>query len=196
MRYIKEKLDGVFTIIPNVYEDKRGYFFESFNPVEFNEEVCDFNVIQENESRSKHKVLRGLHYQLPPYNQAKLIRVINGMIIDVIVDIRTDSPTYGEHMTIIISTYDYFGIKPVQLFVPRGFAHGFVAFSKNVKFQYKVDNLYSPKHEAGLIYNDPDLDIDWEIRNPILSDKDIKLPRIKDVNHFTKAEWEKNPNKL
>ena len=191
MRYIAEKLGGVCSLIPDVYEDNRGYFFESFNPKEFENQVAVFNVVQENESRSKCGVLRGLHYQLPPYNQAKLVRVVKGIVLDVIVDIRTDSPTYAEHMTFLLTDYDN-----VQLYIPRGFAHGFVALSKNVKFQYKVDNIYSPEHDSGLIYNDYDLHIDWEVQNPKISEKDKMLPRIKDVNHFKTNEWERNPDKL
>ena len=187
MKYIKEKLDGVYTMIPKIYEDKRGYFFESFDPESFNANVAHFDVIQENESRSKNRVLRGLHYQIPPYCQAKLVRVVKGVILDVVVDIRTDSPTYGQHQTFFLADYDN-----VQLFIPRGFAHGFVAMSKNVRFQYKVDNPYSPAHDAGIIYDDPDLNIDWHVQNVIISDKDKKLPRIKDVQHFTTTEWQKN----
>ncbi len=189
MKYIVERLQGVYTLVPDIYEDNRGYFFESFNPKKFEELVGKFNVVQENESRSKCRVLRGLHYQLPPYNQAKLVRVSKGVALDVIVDIRTDSPTYGEHMSFLLTDYDN-----VQLFVPRGFAHGFVAITKNVKFQYKVDNVYAPDYEAGLHYRDYDLNIDWEVQNPIINDKDKQLPRLKDmVHHCTKEEWEKNP---
>jgi len=188
MKYIVEKLSGVVTLVPDIYEDNRGYFFESFNPEEFEKHVGEFKVIQENESRSKSRVLRGLHYQLPPYNQAKLVRVTKGIVLDVIVDIRTDSPTYAEHMTFLLTDYDN-----IQLFVPRGFAHGFVAISKNVRFQYKVDNPYAPDFDSGLIYNDYDLAIDWEVQNPIVSEKDKLLPRIKDVNHFKKEQWELNP---
>lgn len=191
MKYIAERLGGVVTLVPDIYEDKRGYFFESFNPEEFEKEVGKFNVIQENESRSKCRVLRGLHYQLPPYNQAKLVRVTKGVVLDVIVDIRTDSPTYAEHMTFLLTDYDN-----VQLFIPRGFAHGFVAISKNVRFQYKVDNPYAPDFDRGLIYNDYDLNIDWEVQNPIIGDKDKQLPRIKDTLHFKKEGWEKNPEIL
>ena len=188
MKYIKQRLAGVIGLVPDVYKDRRGYFFESFNPKEFEEQVGVFNVVQENESRSKNRVLRGLHYQLPPYNQAKLVRVVKGMVMDVIVDLRTDSDTYGEHVSLLLCDYDN-----VQLYIPRGFAHGFVALSKNVRFQYKVDNPYAPKHDSGLIYNDPYLNIDWEIQNPIVSEKDIKLPQMREVQHYTKEQWERNP---
>ena len=188
MKYIKEKLDGVYALIPDVYEDKRGYFFESFNPKEFDREVSGFDIVQENESRSKSRVLRGLHYQLPPYNQAKLIRVTNGMVIDIVVDIRTDSPTFGQHLRLFLCADDN-----IQIFVPRGFAHGFVAMSKNVKFQYKVDNYYSKEHDTGILYNDLDLNIDWEIQNPIVSDKDKKLGSFKDAKVFESKEYWKNP---
>lgn len=191
MKYKAEKLLGVYSLIPDIYKDKRGYFFESFTPKEFWREVGHFNVVQENESRSKCRVLRGLHYQLPPYNQAKLVRVTKGIVLDVIVDIRTDSPTYAEHMTFLLADYDN-----IQLFIPRGFAHGFVAITKNVRFQYKVDNPYAPEHDSGLIYDDPDLGIDWEVQNPIVSDKDKRLPRIKDINHFKAEAWERNPDKV
>ena len=188
MKYIAEKLGGVCSLVPDIFTDHRGWFFESFNPAEFENRVAEFNVVQENESKSKNGVLRGLHYQLPPYNQAKLVRVTKGIALDVIVDVRTDSPTYAEHMTFLLTDYDN-----VQLYIPRGFAHGFVALSKNVRFQYKVDNAYSPENDSGLIYNDPDLGIDWEIQNPKISKKDLFLPRIKDINHFTTEEWKKNP---
>lgn len=191
MRYIAEKLSGVVTMVPDIYEDKRGYFFESFNPEEFEKRVKRFEVVQENESRSKHGVLRGLHYQIPPYAQAKLVRVMKGTVLDVIVDLRQDSNTFGQHMTFLLCDHDN-----IQLFIPRGFAHGFVAMSKNVKFQYKVDNPYSPKHDAGIIYDDPDIDIDWEIQNLILSEKDKKLPRLRGVEQYTTAEWQRNPDKL
>lgn len=188
MKYIAQTLGGVVTITPDIYEDKRGYFFESFDPKEFEERVCRFNVVQENESKSKNRVLRGLHYQLPPYNQAKLVRVVKGMVLDVVVDIRTDSDTYGQHMSFFLTDDDN-----AQLFIPRGFAHGFIATSKNVRFQYKVDNIYAPKHESGLIYNDSFLNIDWHIQNPIISDKDKELPEMREVQHYTKEQWERNP---
>jgi dTDP-4-dehydrorhamnose 3,5-epimerase len=188
MKYIAQRLGGVFGLVPDIYKDNRGYFFESFNPKEFEERVGVFNVVQENESRSKNRVLRGLHYQLPPYNQAKLVRVVKGIVMDVIVDLRTDSDTYGEHVSLLLTDYDN-----IQLYVPRGFAHGFVALSKNVRFQYKVDNVYAPKHDSGIIYNDSFLNIDWEVQNPIVSEKDMKLPEMREVQHYTKEQWERNP---
>ena len=191
MKYIKEKLAGVHSMMPDIHEDERGHFFETFNIEEFNDVVADFNVMQENESLSKCKVLRGLHYQVPPFNQAKIVRVTKGIALDVIVDIRRDSPTFGEFMTFLLTDYDN-----IQLFVPRGFAHGFAALSKNVRFQYKVDNVYAPNYDAGIYYNDPDLKIDWEIQNPIVSNKDKELPRLQDVHHYDKARWDLNPNIL
>jgi dTDP-4-dehydrorhamnose 3,5-epimerase len=188
MKYIAEKLEGVYSLIPDIYEDNRGYFFESFNPKEFEKNVGIFNVVQENESRSKCRVLRGLHYQLPPYNQAKLVRVVKGIILDVIIDLRTDSDTYGKILTFLLTDYDN-----TQLYIPRGFAHGFVAISKNVRFQYKVDNAYAPKHDSGIFYDDSYLNIDWEVYDPIVSEKDMKLPHMREVQHYTKVQWERNP---
>ena len=185
------KIPEVILIKPRVFNDNRGFFRETFKKSDFREAGIRFDFVQENHSRSSYGVLRGLHYQLPPYNQAKLVRVSKGVVLDVIVDIRTDSPTYAEHMTFLLTDYDN-----VQLFIPRGFAHGFVAISKNVRFQYKVDNPYAPDFDRGLIYNDYDLNIDWEVQNPIIGDKDKQLPRIKDTLHFKKEGCEKNPEIL
>lgn len=189
MKYIKEKINGVYTLVPDIYKDNRGYFFESFNMQDFWENVGVFTPVQENESSSKSNVLRGLHFQLPPFNQAKLVRVLKGTVLDVIVDIRQDSDTFGEHMRFVLCGHDN-----IQLYIPRGFAHGFVVLDKNVKFQYKVDNPYAPEFDRGISYDDSDLYIDWEIQNPIVSEKDRNLPRLRGVQQYTQEQWEENYN--
>ena len=183
------KFDGVFVIEPNVFRDRRGYFYEMFRADTFRKTIGDFNVVQENQSKSKRGVLRGLHFQKPPYTQAKLVQVVKGMVLDVIVDIRTDSPTYGQHFSIMLD-----GLNKKQLFVPRGFAHGFITLSKNAIFQYKVDNDYAPDYEDGIIYDDHDLDIDWRAKYDIfVNDKDMTLMKFKNVEHFKTMEYFANP---
>ena len=178
MKVVKTDIEGVVIIEPRVFGDERGYFFESFSQREFERQVGKVVFVQDNESRSVHGVLRGLHYQLPPYTQSKLVRAVSGMILDVVVDIRTGSPTYGKHSAIELS-----GENKRQLFIPKGFAHGFVVLSKEVVFQYKCDNFYAPEYEAGICYNDPDLRIDWRLPADvmILSEKDKNRPYFKDV---------------
>ncbi|KIO46706.1 MULTISPECIES: dTDP-4-dehydrorhamnose 3,5-epimerase [Sanguibacteroides] len=178
MKVVKTDIEGVVIIEPRVFGDERGYFFESFSQREFERQVGKVVFVQDNESRSVHGVLRGLHYQLPPYTQSKLVRAVSGMILDVVVDIRTGSPTYGKHLAIELS-----GENKRQLFIPKGFAHGFVVLSKEVVFQYKCDNFYAPEYEAGICYNDPDLRIDWRLPADvmILSEKDKNRPYFKDV---------------
>ena len=178
MKVVKTDIEGVVIIEPRVFGDERGYFFESFSQREFERQVGKVVFVQENESRSVHGVLRGLHYQLPPYTQSKLVRAVSGMILDVVVDIRTGSPTYGKHLAIELS-----GENKRQLFIPKGFAHGFVVLSKEVVFQYKCDNFYAPEYEAGICYDDPDLRIDWRLPADvmILSEKDKNRPYFKDV---------------
>jgi dTDP-4-dehydrorhamnose 3,5-epimerase len=159
MKVIETKIKDLVIIEPAVYGDDRGYFMESFNAEWFEKNVCDTKFIQDNESKSTKGVLRGLHFQTPPYAQAKLVRVIEGEVLDVAVDLRQDSPTYGQHETVLLS-----GDNKKQFFVPRGFAHGFLVLSESAIFSYKVDNKYSPTHDSGLLWNDPELNIDWNIK--------------------------------
>jgi len=176
MNKIETKLKDCFILEPTVFKDKRGYFFESFNREKFNEIVgFDANFVQDNESYSTKGVLRGLHYQTGDYAQAKLVRVIKGKVLDVAVDIRKDSTTYGQHVTVELSEEN-----KKQFFVPRGFAHGFVVLSKTAIFSYKCDNYYNKSSEGGIIYNDPILNIDWELpeNSLIVSEKDVVLPTL------------------
>jgi len=172
MKFIKTALNGCVIIEPKVFGDQRGYFFESFNQKQFEENVGKVQFVQDNESRSSRGVLRGLHFQLPPYNQAKLVRCIEGEVLDVAVDLRKDSPTYGQHVAINLSDEN-----KRQLFVPRGFAHGFVVLSRSAIFSYKVDNWYAPEHDCGIAWNDSQLNIDWKIDHEsiLLSEKDKAL---------------------
>lgn len=169
MNVIKTEIEGLVIIEPKVFGDERGYFFESFSQREFEEKVCQTVFVQDNESKSKYGVLRGLHFQKPPYAQAKLVRVIKGKVLDVAVDIREESPTFGKHVAVELSEEN-----KRQLFIPRGFAHGFVVLSDEAVFQYKCDNYYAPDYEDGILWNDPKLGIDWKIpeEDVILSEKD------------------------
>lgn len=172
MNFIKTKISDLTIIEPKVFGDHRGYFFESFNFNEFKENIFEVNFVQDNESKSSKGVLRGLHFQKPPYAQAKLVRCIKGKVLDVAVDLRKDSPTYGEYETVELSEDN-----KRQLFVPRGFAHGFVVLSDEAIFSYKVDNWYAPDYESGILWNDESLNIDWKIdaSEVTLSDKDKEL---------------------
>lgn len=176
MKFIKTKIPDVIIIEPTVFGDERGYFLESFNQKEFEKHVGKISFIQDNESKSSKGVLRGLHFQKPPFAQSKLVRCIEGVVIDVAVDIRKNSETYGKHVSVELT-----GENKRQLFVPKGFAHGFVVLSNTATFAYKVDNWYSPANEDGIMWNDPDLRIDWQIDNNevLLSDKDRILPLLK-----------------
>ena len=171
MNVVPTSIPDVKIIEPRVFEDARGYFFESFSQKLFNEKVSDTIFVQDNESHSTYGVLRGLHFQKPPVAQAKLVRVVEGAVLDVIVDIRRDSPTYGKQVSVELSADN-----KRQLFIPRGFAHGFVVLTPTVVFQYKCDNYYSPAHEGGIAWNDFDLNIDWQVpaEDIVLSDKDMK----------------------
>jgi dTDP-4-dehydrorhamnose 3,5-epimerase len=177
---VKEtNLEGCFIIKPKVIQDKRGYFLESFNQAVFKEGLNrDINFVQDNESYSSKGVLRGLHYQKGDYAQAKLVRVIKGKILDVVVDLRADSPTFSKHMSIELSEDN-----KTQLFIPRGFAHGFIVLSDTAIFSYKCDNFYNKVSEGGVIYNDKDLNIDWKLdeKEFIVSEKDLELPTLKEV---------------
>jgi dTDP-4-dehydrorhamnose 3,5-epimerase len=172
MKVIPTKLSDVFIIEPTVHYDERGFFMESFNLQEFKQNKFETNYVQDNHSLSMEAgVIRGLHYQLNPKAQTKLVRVISGAIFDVVVDIRKQSPTFGNWIGVILSESN-----KRQLFIPKGFAHGFCTIVPNTQVQYKVDNYYSPEHERGILWNDPALGIEWPTSNPILSEKDQKHP--------------------
>ena len=177
MEIIKTNIEGVVLIEPRIFKDDRGYFFESFSQREFEEKVCKTTFVQDNESKSSYGVLRGLHFQKPPFAQSKLVRVIKGAVLDVAVDIRKGSPTFGQYVSVELT-----GENHRQFFIPRGFAHGFSVLSEEVIFQYKCDNFYSPQSEGAIAWNDPDLNIDWRIpaEKVVLSEKDSKHPRLKD----------------
>ncbi|MFR9651276.1 MAG: dTDP-4-dehydrorhamnose 3,5-epimerase [Rikenellaceae bacterium] len=177
MEVVKTELEGVVILEPRVFGDDRGYFYESYSQREFEEKVCKTTFIQDNQSFSRYGVLRGLHFQKAPYAQSKLVRVTKGKVIDVAVDIRTGSPTYGKYVAVELSEDNH-----RQLFIPRGFAHGFVVLSEEVIFQYKCDNFYSKESEGAIMWNDPDLGIDWGIScdEAILSAKDMENSSFKD----------------
>ena len=182
---IKEtKLQDAYLIQPLILNDNRGYFSERFNKNKFEEKIGNFNVIQINKSKSDYGVLRGLHFQKPPYTQAKIVEVLDGIVLDVIVDIRKDSLTFGQHQSFILDS-----VGKQQLFVPRGFAHGFVTLSETATFQYMVDNRYSSSYEGGIRYNCYDLDIDWKINKPIISEKDMDLNYYSEQTFFTTEEY-------
>ena len=177
MIVIKTSLDGVVIIEPHVFLDSRGYFFESFSLREFEEKVQKINFVQDNESMSSYGVMRGLHFQKPPFTQSKLVRCVKGAVLDVAVDIRRGSPTYGEHVAVELTEKNH-----RQLFIPRGFAHGFAVLSDVAIFQYKCDNFYAPQADGGISIKDDSLGIDWiiPIQNAVLSEKDTKHPLLKD----------------
>ena len=177
MKIIATKLLDAYIIEPKVYADHRGFFMETFNIKAFEELGFSYNFVQDNYVVSaKSGVLRGLHYQLEPFSQTKLVQVTYGAVYDVIVDIRVGSPTYGQWQEIILSAEN-----KRQLLIPRGFAHGYCTLAENTAFVYKVDNFYSPQHDRGIAWNDPDLNINWPTPNPILSDKDTKHPHLQDL---------------
>ena len=180
MEVIQTAIEGVVIIEPRLFNDARGYFFESFSQRDFDRLVRTVHFVQDNESKSSYGVLRGLHFQKPPYAQSKLVRVIKGAVLDVAVDIRKGSPTFGQHVAVELTEENH-----RQFFIPRGFAHGFSVLSPEVIFQYKCDNFYAPQSEGALAWDDPDLDINWRIPSDkiILSEKDKHHPRLKD------AEW-------
>ena len=177
MEVIKTLIEGVVIIEPRLFKDDRGYFFESFNQREFEEKVCKTTFVQDNESKSSYGVIRGLHFQEPPFAQSKLVRVVKGAALDVAVDIRRGSPTYGEHVAVELTEKNH-----RQLFIPRGFAHGFAVLSDVAIFQYKCDNFYAPQADGGISIKDDSLGIDWiiPIQNAVLSEKDTKHPLLKD----------------
>ena len=178
--YIKTNIPEVVIIEPRIFSDERGYFFESFSQREFEENVCKTTFVQDNQSKSSYGVLRGLHFQRSPHAQSKLVRCIEGKVLDVAVDIRKGSPTFGQYVAVELSAENQ-----RQLFVPRGFAHGFSVLSEIAVFQYKCDNYYAPQHEGAIAWNDPAIGIDWQIPTDIvsLSATDNKNPNLAD------AEW-------
>lgn len=178
MEIIKTAIDGVVVIKPRLFMDNRGYFFESFSQREFDEKICPIRFVQDNESKSSYGVLRGLHFQKPPYAQSKLIRVIKGKVLDVAVDIRKGSPTFGQHVSVELDDDNH-----LQFFIPCGFAHGFAVLSDEAVLQYKCDNFYSPQSEGALAWDDPSLGIDWRIPvdKVILSEKDRHHSCLKDA---------------
>lgn len=175
MKFTKTTIPEVVLIEPIIIEDNRGYFLESFSKKKFEENIGNINFIQDNESKSHRGVLRGLHFQNPPFAQAKLVRCIEGKVLDVAVDIRKGSPTYGKYVASELSEQN-----KKQLFIPRGFAHGFVVLSKIAIIAYKVDNVYAPESESGVLWNDPSLKIDWKLEKKelLLSEKDRNLSRL------------------
>ena len=181
MNYIETSIKGVFVIEPKVFNDARGYFFEAWKQAEFEEHIGKVNFIQDNESKSSYGVLRGLHYQKGEFAQAKLVRVIKGRVLDVAVDIRRSSPTFGQHVMVELSEDN-----KRQFFIPRGFAHGFLVLSDEAIFTYKVDNVYTPQAEAGIRWNDPALNIEWPIdpQAVLTSDKDLKQPLLSEAALF------------
>ena len=184
MEVIKTDIDGVVIIEPKVFGDHRGYFFESFSQRDFDEQVREVKFVQDNESKSCYGVLRGLHFQKPPHAQSKLVRVVKGAVLDVAVDIRKGSPTFGKHVAVELTEDNH-----RQLFIPRGFAHGFAVLSEEAVFQYKCDNYYAPQSEGSVLWNDPEIGIEWGIPegDVILSDKDTRSPLLKDLGDF--FEW-------
>lgn len=182
MNYIEQSVKGVFVIEPKVFGDSRGYFYESFKQAEFDEHIgYHVEFVQENQSKSSKGVLRGLHYQKGDASQAKLVRVVKGSVLDVAVDIRKSSPTFGKYVAVELSEENN-----RQLFIPRGFAHGFLVLSDEAVFTYKVDNVYAPQADAGIMYNDPQVGIEWPKLDCefLLSEKDTKHPLLKDAEVF------------
>ena len=179
MEVIKTELEGVVIIEPKIFRDARGYFFESFSQKEFEEKVRKIAFVQDNESMSSYGVMRGLHFQLPPFTQSKLVRCVKGKVLDIAVDIRRGSPTFGKHVSVELSEDNH-----RQFFVPRGFAHGFAVLSETAVFQYKCDNFYAPQADGGISILDDSLGIDWKLPTDkvILSEKDTKHPLLKDFD--------------
>lgn len=177
MEFAKTDFKDVYLIQPKVFSDNRGFFLESFSSRSFSENGIKCAFVQDNHSKSiPEGVLRGLHFQKPPYAQSKLIRVIKGAVLDVVVDLRKSSSTYGQWRSFELSETNF-----TMIFVPAGFAHGFLTLQPNTEVQYKVDNFYAPNHDSGIRWNDPVLNISWPVTNPILSDKDGKLPFLSDL---------------
>ena len=181
MEVIKTGIEGVVIIEPRIFKDDRGYFYESFSQREFEEKVCRTTFVQDNQSKSSYGVLRGLHFQKPPYCQSKLVRCIKGAVLDVAVDIRKGSPTFGKYVAVELTEENH-----RQFFVPRGFAHGFAVLSDEAVFQYKCDNFYNKESEGSVAWNDPQLGIDWRIpfEKVLLSEKDKLSKNIADADYL------------
>lgn len=177
MEVIETKIKGLLIIKPKVFADARGYFFESYNADLFKQNGILVNFVQDNQSLSNTGVLRGLHFQAPPFEQGKLVRVITGAVLDVAVDIRKDSPTYGEHVTIELTEEN-----KAMFYIPPGFAHGFLTLRDNTIFSYKCTNVYNKTSEGTVLWNDTNLNINWDVSNPILSEKDLTGTRFKEFN--------------
>lgn len=181
MNYIQTEINGLWLIEPKVFSDSRGYFMEAFKKEEFEMHIGKVDFIQDNESKSSFGVLRGLHYQKGEYSQAKLVRVIKGEVLDVAVDLRQSSPTFGKHVSVLLTEEN-----KRQFFIPRGFAHGFLVLSEEAIFTYKVDNAYAPQSEASILYNDESLAIDWPIADfqIIMSEKDKQAKAFREADYF------------
>ena len=179
MKMTRTDIEGLVVIEPRVFGDSRGYFFESFSQREFEKEVGQVRFVQDNESKSSYGVVRGLHFQKPPHTQSKLVRVVKGRVLDVAVDLRRDSKTYGKYFSVELTEDNH-----LQLFIPKGFAHGFAVLSDEAVFQYKCDEFYAPESEGAIAWNDPDIGVDWQIpeNKVILSEKDKKHPSFKDLD--------------
>jgi len=184
---IKTPIPGLLVIEPRIFHDPRGYFFESFSQREFEEKVAPIQFVQDNESMSAYGVIRGLHFQRPPFTQAKLVRCVRGAVLDVAVDIRVGSPTFGQHVAVELSAENH-----LQFFIPHGFAHGFSVLSETAVFQYKCDNYYAPQAEGGIQLADPALNIDWRVpvEQAIRSEKDLALPLLQHMDNPFK--WEQS----
>ena len=184
MEVTKTSIDGLLVLQPRVFRDRRGYFFESFSQREFDEKVAPIRFVQDNESMSQRGVVRGLHYQRAPYTQTKLVRCVRGAVLDVAVDIRKGSPTYGQHVAVELTEENQ-----LQFFIPKGFAHGFAVLSETAVFEYKCDEFYHPESEAGVSIMDPSLGIDWRtpLAEAILSEKDTRLPLLRDIEPWSEA---------
>lgn len=177
MEFIKTKFKDAYLIKPQVFRDERGFFLEPYSKKKFSEQGIEINFVQDNHSLSVKKgVLRGLHFQKPPHAQTKLVRVTQGKVMDAIVDIRKNSPTFGQWESFELSSENF-----SMLLIPRGFAHAFLTLEDNTEFMYKVDEFYAPDSDAGIIWNDPTLNINWPVENPTLSEKDSQLPFFKDL---------------
>lgn len=177
MEVTKTNIDGVFVIEPKIFKDQRGYFYESYNKLALQDFGITYNFVQDNQSKSSYGVIRGIHFQKPPHTQTKLLRVVAGKIIDVAVDLRKNSPTYGQHVSVELSDENC-----KQLLIPEGFAHGFSILSETAIVQYKCTDYYHPETESGILFDDPTLDIDWGIPldEAVVSEKDLKLTRFSD----------------
>ncbi len=180
MKVIETKIPGLLIIEPRVFRDERGYFFESYSQRDFEAQVGDVHFVQDNESMSTRGVIRGLHFQRPPFTQTKLVRVVSGTVLDIAVDIRKGSPTYGQHVAVELS-----GENQRQFFIPKGFAHGFAVLSDTAVFQYKCDEFYHPEADGGIQLDDPSLGIDWRIptAEAIRSQKDLTLPLLSEIDN-------------